>query len=141
MNRLRLLLEGRRRPGAYRWDTEVLAGTAAAAVRRRGWRPFVVGVGHDEATLLHACAGVVDLDPTDVPTWSRLADALADLSWVPAPGYVVLWPGAAGVASADDRAFDRACSLLSDSARWWAERHTPFSVLLMGRLPYGPALL
>lgn len=73
--------------------------------------------------------------------WDALADALTDLSWWPANGYLLLlehsgdWqraPGGAGSEADDARAADLAVLLdiLNEAARAWAEQDTAFWSLL-----------
>ncbi len=62
--------------------------------------------------------------------WDALADCLQDLSWRPAPGHVVLWRGASGLASAAPDDFATALEIFRDTAIYWKERGRVFIALL-----------
>lgn len=60
--------------------------------------------------------------------WDALADALGDLSWQPAAGYVlVLQNGGASLGLCDEE-FEDATEILNDTVRFWKSRNTPFWV-------------
>ena len=62
--------------------------------------------------------------------WDALGDSLADLSWLPAPGYRLLLANADGWRTADPAAFDTLASLLEDTAARWSADRIPFWALL-----------
>lgn len=62
--------------------------------------------------------------------WDAFADALGDLSWLPAPGYLLLIEHAAGWRKRDGEDFDTALDILNEAATAWAERNVAFWALL-----------
>lgn len=91
-----------RAPGIYRWTSDVLAETAAAALRARGRAVWVVHaeVAWSKTLFLDACAQGLALPSWFGRNWDALADALADLA-VPTSGGVVLLSGMGALATAD----------------------------------------
>lgn len=70
--------------------------------------------------------------------WDALADSLSDLSWLPAPGYLLLLTGIDVWRAADPEAFDTLASILEDTAARWAADRVPFWALLPTRDPPRP---
>ena len=62
--------------------------------------------------------------------WDALADSLADLSWLPAPGYLLLLARSAAWRDEDPDAFETLASVLDDAASRWARERVPFWALL-----------
>jgi RNAse (barnase) inhibitor barstar len=86
-------LDGPAPGGVYR----IGPGVDGAALRRlaeeRGWRSIVVDgrAARDKASLLAVCARAFAFPDWVGRNWDALADALGDLSWLPADGYLVTW--------------------------------------------------
>ena len=70
--------------------------------------------------------------------WDALADSLADLSWLPAHGYVLLLERIDGWREADPLAFETLSAIFEDAAARWAGDRVPFWVLLPTRDPPRP---
>ena len=71
----------------------------------------------------------------DVPTgggrnWDTLSDQLRDLSWLPAPGYALLFDAARELRDADETSFDTLLEILDEAVGDWAQRETPFWAFL-----------
>jgi hypothetical protein len=62
--------------------------------------------------------------------WDALADSLADLSWLPARGYVLLLERIDGWRAADPVAFETLSVILEDASARWAGDRIPFWALL-----------
>lgn len=62
--------------------------------------------------------------------WDALADSLADLSWLPAPGYVLLLERIDAWRESDPAAFETLTTILEDASARWAADRVPFWVLL-----------
>jgi len=65
--------------------------------------------------------------------WDALADSLADLSWLPAPGYVLLLEGIDAWRDADPVAFETLSDVLDEATARWARDRIPFWALLPTR--------
>jgi RNAse (barnase) inhibitor barstar len=70
--------------------------------------------------------------------WDALADCLADLSWLPAPGYVLLLARTEAWRDADPAAFETLSAVLEDASTRWARERIPFWALLPTRDPQHP---
>lgn len=69
------------------------------------------------------------------PEWfggnlDALADCLADMSWWPAAGYLLLLEHAAGWREADPEEFDTVLEIVEEAAQGWALQQKPFWALL-----------
>ena len=62
--------------------------------------------------------------------WDALADSLGDLSWWPAPGYLLLIEHATDWRAADGRGFNTLLAILKEAADDWRERNVAFWALL-----------
>lgn len=84
----------------------------------------------DKAALLGELAAALDFPPTFGGNWDALADSLGDLSWLPAPGYLLLLDHCAGLreGAADD--FATLLDILDEAARSHARAGVPFWALL-----------
>ena len=76
--------------------------------------------------LLAALAHAASLPPEFGVNWDALADALCDLSWHDASGYVLLLRNASDTLglSANDR--EIAQDIFADTVVYWRQRNTPF---------------
>jgi hypothetical protein len=70
--------------------------------------------------------------------WDALADSVADLSWLPAPGYLLLLARTDAWRDADPVAFGTLSAILEDASARWAGDRVPFWVLVPTRDPQHP---
>jgi RNAse (barnase) inhibitor barstar len=70
--------------------------------------------------------------------WDALADCLADLSWLPAPGYLLLLARTEAWRTADPVAFETLSVILDDASGRWAGERIPFWALLPTHDPQHP---
>lgn len=103
----------------------VAARDAGLVVRR-----VDVGGCNGKATLLLRMAAALDFPTTFGRNWDALSDSLRDLSWVPGPGYALLFEGAGDMRAADEGDFDTLLDILDDAVQDWAERKLPFWAFL-----------
>ncbi|TAK46513.1 MAG: barnase inhibitor [Betaproteobacteria bacterium] len=96
-----------------------------AAGRARGLRiARIARTGHGgKSALLHALAAALQFPAWFGGNWDALEDCLTDLSWVPAPGYLILIEGSGALAH-DEFAVLR--DVLEASAQFWSARGKPF---------------
>lgn len=128
---LRGLLADPLQSGAYfvdDRDTEAMAEAGAAldfAVARADLR------GCDgKAAVLARLGEALRFPDWFGGNWDALADSLGDLSWLPAPGYLLLVEHASEWRDADGEAFDTLLAILNEAAADWRERNVAFWVLL-----------
>jgi len=131
-------LLGGRRGGVYRVapavDADLVEQRAAAA----GLHYVRVDLrrARTKAALLQALGRALEFPEWFGENWDALADCLADLSWLEAPGWVVLLDGADVPAGAAGAELPAALDVLRGAAASWAEEGRPFVALLRGeKLP------
>ena len=106
----------------------------AASVHETSTAELAVGLAL--AAQRHLDAFAVD---TAAGRWNPVfADSLADLSWLPAHGYVLLLERIDGWREADPLAFETLSAIFEDAAARWAGDRVPFWVLLPTRDPPRP---
>ena len=106
----------------------------AAAARDAGLlalRIDLAGCDGKRALLLRL-ATVLDLPAGRGGNWDALMDALRDLSWLPAPGYALLFDGTAQLHAALPHETDVLLGILQEASQWWAEADVPFWAFLAG---------
>jgi len=138
VRRLDEVVAGRRPPGVYRW----LSRAHPAAVRRElaaeGWQCHVLDGTRiaDAPSLFDASARALSLPGWFRPGWDDLALCLADLSWLPGPGHVLVWDRYGVLARHDAQAWSTAHGVLRGAV---AARQgcgaPPLYVLLRGSGP------
>ena len=84
----------------------------------------------DKAALLDALAAALEFPATFGGNWDALADSLGDLSWRPAPGYVLLLDHCSGLREDEADDFAILLGILDEAARVHAERGVPFWAVL-----------
>jgi RNAse (barnase) inhibitor barstar len=80
----------------------------------------------DKSQLLERIAAALGFPGWFGHNWDALFDCLADLSWRPATGYVLVLEHASGLRSATPEVFDTALAILEDAAAAWQSRGVPF---------------
>ena len=80
--------------------------------------------------LIDAIAAALEFPSTFGHNWDALADSLGDLSWLPAPGYMLLLDHTQGLREAAPGDFDTLLEILEDATRAHARAGTPLWTLL-----------
>jgi RNAse (barnase) inhibitor barstar len=60
--------------------------------------------------------------------WDALADSVRDLSWLKAPGVILLFDHADAMQLADEEGFDTLLDILEEAVDYWQEAGSPFFV-------------
>ena len=117
--------------GVFEVDAGDLAPLAAVA-RDAGLRVQRIDLEgcRDKRALLLRIATALDFPPGWGRTWDGLSDALRDLSWQPASGYLLTLDGAAALQAVQPRDFQALVGVLEDASRQWAGAGVPFWALL-----------
>jgi hypothetical protein len=106
-----------------------LAAVIADAERRRA-AAVVLGPVASKAELLDEFARVLEFPGWVGRNWDALADALGDLSWLPAGEKVVVWVGADVLRDGQPVAYRTALDVLRDGAKRSTLSGRPLTVLL-----------
>jgi RNAse (barnase) inhibitor barstar len=72
--------------------------------------------------------------------WDSLEDCLTDMSWLDAPGFVILLENLDGFARLSPRDFETALEILRDCTDYWADQGKPLLVFLSGNFDDTPDL-
>ena len=128
---LRALLADPLRSGAYFVDERDTAAMAEAGAAL----DFVVARADlsedaDKAAVLARLGAALRVPGWFGGNWDALADSLGDLSWLPAPGYLLLVERADEWREADGGGFDTLLAILNEAATDWRQRNVAFWVLL-----------
>jgi hypothetical protein len=131
------LLEGRHRPGLHRLADDSPATELAGVLGAADWRVLAVALDEtsDKGAVLAGFAAAGQFPDWAGRSWAdanwdALQDALRDLSWFPAAGYVVLVDGWDAFAAGHRADADVLGQVLLRAAEWWADAGTPFHALL-----------
>ncbi len=102
--------------------------TLAAVARDHGLRVCRLDLsGCDgKAALLLRIGTQLDFPDSTGRNWDALSDNLRDLSWLPAPGYVLLLDQATDLRDRDEASFDTLLDILNEAAGFWASQDVPF---------------
>jgi Barstar (barnase inhibitor) len=106
------------------------AATVAADAARHGASVTVLGPAGSKAELLAEFGRALEFPGWVGRNWDALADALADLSWLPAGPRVVVWAGAESLRSAQPAAYRAALEALSEATARSAGTNRPLTILL-----------
>lgn len=83
-----------------------------------------------KGAFLERTAAALDFPSWFGGNWDALFDCLADLSWRPGRGHVLLFENTADLRRHAPEVLDTAITTLSDAATAWEERGTPFRALI-----------
>ena len=113
------------------------AGEAALIARQAaacGLQVHVVDLAavHDKAGFLASIGAALRMPAGFTSNWDAFADALRDLSWTDAPGWMVILKGVMPFASASPAEFSVALEICGEAAAFWRGDGRPFWVLVMG---------
>lgn len=136
MSVLEPLFSRRTTPGVYRLVSRRGAAGLCAEIEANGWRCFIIDGDAvvDKPTFLHAVADVLGFPPYFGQNWDALADALADMTWARAAGYMLIYEHADQFATNEPAQWDMAREILVEACGYWATRGTPFYVLVRGAI-------
>lgn len=79
-----------------------------------------------KSALLLRIATVLDFPQTSGRNWDALSDSLRDLSWLDAPGYVLLFEQAHDLRDRAEADFDTLLDILDEASQFWASNDVPF---------------
>jgi len=119
------------RSGVYRLPETAAWAPQVAATECAVWRVDVAKV-RSKRSLLAALAKALDLPDWFGHNWDALQDCLMDLSWRPAPGYVVVLENCEDLAANAPTALEATLEVFRNAARWWAGEQVPFWVFIGG---------
>lgn len=142
--RLAAVVRGTREPGVYRWRSSAHPAALRRDLASAGWALYPVDGGTLTCPddLFDTLAYRLAFPAWFGRTWEALAHCLADLSWLPGRGHIVLWERHGALARADEQAWRQMYAVCA-AAIAARERSgaPPLYVLLRGPGPADPPLL
>ncbi|WP_201315847.1 barstar family protein [Dyella sp. EPa41] len=82
----------------------------------------------DRDTLFDRLTQALRLPADFGRNWDALADSVRDLSWLKAPGYILLFDHAEGMRDAHEEDFDTLLDVLEEAVDYWQDAGSPFFV-------------
>lgn len=119
--RLSALLAGEYPPGVYRWRSRAHPGSLGRELTGAGWSGYALTGVSDSVGFFEVCAGILMFPAWFGHTWEGVGDCLADLSWLPGAGHVLLW----------ERYGD-----LAGDAKAWRQAYETFERAVAARVRY-----
>ena len=131
-NLLQQLLKDKDRSGVYLAgpDTRLIAEAAQAAGLAL-WRADI-GRVHDRQGFTGQVAKALAFPDWSGGNWDAFEDCLVDLSWQPAPGYVLLLEHGKHFGAGHQQEFVTAVEVLASVADYWRGKGKPFWVIVSG---------
>ena len=90
---------------------------------------------HDKDEFLARMAEALDFPAWFGRNWDAFFDCLADLSWLPAGGHMLVLLNAADLQQHAPESFDTAMAIMRDAGAVWAERGVAFRAFVSGSMP------
>ena len=129
---LQQLLKDKDKAGVYLTgpDTRLIADAAQAAGLAL-WR-VDIGRVHDKQGLTALVAKTLAFPQWFGGNWDAFEDCLGDLSWHPAPGYVLLLEHGKHFGAGHKQEFVTAVEVLDGVAQYWQGQGKPFWAIVSG---------
>jgi hypothetical protein len=108
---------------------------------RQGWNCAHINLDGcvEKKDMLQRIADALGFPKWFGGNWDALFDCLADLSWRPAAGYLLLLENADALRREAPEVFDTAIAILQDAAVYWARRNVTFRAFVgVRKQPDGP---
>ena len=134
MSKLQAVLNQQIAPGVYRFPSDATLATLQAEAQERGWQLFYLDGStiRDKAGFLAAAKSALGMPAYVGSNWDAFEEAVNDLAWAPAGGYVLVYDDAANFDDHDPPAFRTAVDILATAAGNWQAEGKPFYVLVRG---------
>jgi RNAse (barnase) inhibitor barstar len=109
-------------------DLEPLANAAGM----QGLRVCRVSLAEyrDREALFDQLTTVLRLPADFGRNWDALTDSMRDLSWLKAPGYILLFDHAEGMRDSNEEDFDTLLDILEEAVDYWQDAGSPFFAFL-----------
>ena len=126
MNALCVRLQDLNEAGAYRLNCSL--DNLRAAVAQTGFALFEAELAavHNKGGFLTAVAQAIHVPNGFGNNWDALADALGDISWQPASGYVLLLRNGGEAMGLPATDLGVATEILADTVSFWRSQGKPF---------------
>ncbi len=125
------VIYGAMAPGLYRLSAWVTPGSVERRVRKEGWQYAYLDGNQirDKGDFLHAMDQTLRFPSYFGYNWDALEECLTDLSWLPAPGYVILYNRPNRFISNSLDEWTTARLILEEAVTHWHREGSPLFVL------------
>ena len=119
-------------PGIYRYAAGEHPANIAAFLEENNWRSFYFDgrLMKDKASFLAQAAAAMDFPDYVGKNWDAFEEAIRDLEWAPADGYVMIYDYPQRFATDFPEEWKTLLSILQEAVDFWRERGIPLFVLL-----------
>jgi hypothetical protein len=134
MSKLQAVLQQQLAPGVYRFPSRAAHATLQAEAEEAGWRLFYLDGAaiHDKPQFLAAAKSALSMPAYVGNNWDAFEEAINDLAWAPAAGYVMILDNAGHLDEHDPAALATAADILATAADNWSQAGKPFYGLVRG---------
>ena len=128
---LQQLLNSERASGLYRIEASAEPETVRRMAEEHGWRFFHVDGSQveDKRSFIRTAGEAMDFPAYSGQNWDAFEESIRDLTWAPAPGYLVLFDEPDQFAAHDPEQWEIAKSILENAVDTWRANGVPMVVL------------
>ena len=128
---LQQLLNSEGASGLYRIEASAEPETVRLLAEERGWRFFHVDGSQveDKRSFIRTAGKAMDFPAYSGQNWDAFEESIRDLTWAPAPGYLVLFGEPDQFAARDPEQWGIAKSILENAVDTWRANDVPMVVL------------
>lgn len=132
MDTLDGLLAGTLQPGIYRYEGREHPASIDDLLAGHGWRSFYLDgrLVTDKQSFLEAVALAMAFPGYVGRNWDALEEAVRDLEWVPATGYLLIFDYPQVLAALQPEDWRTILAILQSAIDFWRARDVPMFVLL-----------
>ena len=129
--KLEQLLSSARASGLYRIEASAEPETVRRIADEHGWRFFHVDGSQveDKRSFIRTAGEAMDFPAYSGQNWDAFEESIRDLTWTPAPGYLVLFDEPDQFAARDPEQWEVARSILHSAVDTWRANGVPMVVL------------
>lgn len=126
------LFTGSYQPGVYRLVSHTRPASILKTVTGWGWRAGTINgkMVDDKSTFLDAVAQALAFPSYYGRNWDAFEEMINDLSWISAPGYLILYDYVHRFAAHQPDAWQTALNILQSACNNWQQEGIPFYLLL-----------
>jgi len=119
-------------PGVYRYTAGEHPANIAAFLSQYDWRSFYLDgrLIKDKASFLDRAAAAMDFPDYVGHNWDAFEEAIRDLEWAPAEGYVLIYDSPQYFSTNSPAEWKTTLSILQDAVDYWRGQSIPLFVLL-----------
>lgn len=129
--KLEQLFSRERTSGLYRIEAFVEPEKVRRMAEEHGWRFFHVDGSQveDKRSFIRATGEAMSFPAYSAQNWDAFEESIRDMTWAPAPGYVVLFDEPDQFAARDPEQWEIAKSILQNAVDTWRLNGSPMVVL------------